>query len=343
MPIVALLVTVAVLLGACRGDGAGAAEAENTEARTETSAQAQAAIEALSAQLAETPEDASLYARRGQIYADNDVLDLAIADFESSIRYDSNVAEVWHALADAQLDNLRSREALATMIYAGSQFKDRVPTLLKLAEFQLILRRHDDAVATLERAGRADPTEGEVFFMLGQVLEDQDSTATAEPIQAYERAVELNPDLLDAWLRIAELYARRGNPIAERYYETATEIDRSNPLPARMLADYYAAQDRLADAVAAYDRAIALDPQYAEALYNSGLVLLDMDSVARAQRQFELATQVAPDYVEARYYLGVALELLGNGPGARRAYEEALRMAPGFKLAEDAIARLGTN
>ena len=318
------------------------AEANGQSADGGPTAEAQAAIARLTARLSDEPEDAAAFAERGQIYYENQVLDRAISDLTQSIRFDSTRPEVWHLLADAQLDNLRSRDAINTMVYASARFSDRMATLLKLAEFQYIVKRYDDAMATLERAGRLDKNEAEVFFMLGQVLQERDTSDTASPIDAYERAAELNPDLLDAWLQLGTLHERRGNRIAERYLKTATTVARDNPLPYRMLADYYSRQNRLAEAVAAYDDAIRLDPQYAEALYNSGLVLLDMDSVGRAARQFDLAVQVAPSYVDAHYYRGVALELQGERQRARQAFQQALNLAPEFTAAREAIARLQT-
>ena len=236
------------------------------------------------------------------------------------------------------MDNLRSREALNTMIYASSRFKDRIPTLLKLAEFQFIVQKHDDALATLDRAVKVDPNEGEVFFMIGEVLSEVGDTARA--INSYQRATELNPDILDAWLALGLLFETRGNSIAERYFKTATAIDRDQAIPYRMLADYYSRQNRLPEAIEQYDEAIKRDPQYQEAFYNSGLVFLDMDSLTKAKAQFDRAVKVKPTYVEARYYQGVALELQGNVQAARQAYQQALNIAPSFTSAQQAIERL---
>ncbi len=325
----------------CGHDGDASAGAPSAaEPVPGASAEALAAIDKLTARLADDPEDAAALAERGRIFYDNEILDRAIVDLTQSIRFDSTKPEVWHLLADAQLDNLRSREAINTMIYASSRFPERMATLLKLAEYQLIVKRYDDALATLERAGRLDKNEAEVFFMLGEVLRESDTTETASPIKAYERAAELDPRLTDAWLQLGTLHERRGNKIAERYLVTATNVDRDNPLPYRMLADYYSRKGRLAEAVAAYDEAIRLEPQYAEALYNSGLVLLDMDSVPRALQQFDMAVQVSPTYVDARYYQGVALELQGFTERARQSYQQALNMAPEFAAAREALARL---
>ena len=340
-PLPLLLASVlAALLLACDGTApeAPAGPTSPTAPRTE----AEAAILALTERLEADSTDVEALALRGRLYYESGVLDAAIDDLRRAIRLDSTEPDRWHLLADAQLDNLRSRDAINTMIYAASRFKERMPTLLKLAEFQYIVKRYDDALATLERAGRLNKNEPEVFFMLGQVLQEQDTSRAgqAKAIDAYERAAELNPDLVDAWLQLGLLHEARGNSIAERYLKTATAIQRDSALPYRMLADYYARQSKLAESVAAYDEAIARDPQYAEALYNSGLVLLDMDSVERAARQFETAVAVAPTYTDAHYYRGVASELRGQPARAREAYEQALRLAPDFQAARDALSRL---
>ena len=327
-----------LLLAACGPEAPAPAAPSQAPPATE----AEAAIRALTERIAADSTDAEALALRGRLYYDNGVLDAAIDDLRRAITLDSTNADDWHLLADAQLDNLRSRDAITTLIYASTRFRDRMATLLKLAEFQFIVKRYDDALATLERAGRLDKNEAEVFFMLGEVLREQDTTRAgqARAIDAYERAAELDPDLVDAWLQLGTLHEARGNSIAERYFRTATTVQRDSALPFRMLADYYARQSKLAESVAAYDEAIRRAPQYADALYNSGLVLLDMDSVDRAARQFDTAVEVAPTYVDAHYYRGVASELQGDISRARAAYEQALRIAPDFEAAQDALRRL---
>jgi len=304
----------------------------------EPQSEEQVAVSQLTAALADDPDNAELYAERGAIFLENGVYDRAIIDFKRSLERDSSRVAVWHLLADAQMDNLRSREALNTMIFASSRFKERVPTLLKLAELQFIVKQHDDALATLDRAVRVDPNEGEIFFMIGEVLREKGDTVRA--INSYQRATELNPKILDAWLALGTLFEAKGNSIAERYFKTATAIDRKAAIPYRMLADYYSRQDRLPEAIKLYDEAINRDPQYDEAFYNSGLVYLDMDSLVKAKQQFDRAVEVRPGYVEARFYQGVALELQGNIAGARTAYQQALNLAPSFTNAQQALERL---
>lgn len=335
MPRPRLLALAALALTtACRPDPPAPAPPPPTGALT----QEQRAVRELTDALAAAPGDPDLLARRGELYYANGVYDLAAADLAAALRADSSRPAVWHLLADAQLDGLRSREALNTMIYAASRFKERVPTLLKLAEFQYLLQRHDDALATLDRVVKVDAGEAEAFFMIGQVLAETGDTARA--INAYVRATELDADLLDAYLSLGVLHEGLGNAIAERYFAAATAVDRDNPVPYRMRADYYARQGRLPEAAAAYDEAIALDPRLAEAFFNSGLVLLDMDSLARAEGQFARAAAIRPGYPEAHYYLGVARELRGDPTGARAGYQQALNLRPDDPRAREALERL---
>ena len=338
----AVALALAILALAACGDGGApaddAAGAAAAAAAAEQLSDAQVAVRRLTRALEDKPGDPDLLAERGAMYYENGVYDRAIADFEASIRSDSTRPEVWHLLADAQLDGLRSREGLNTMIFASARFDGRMATQLKLAEFQYILRDYDNALVTLDRAAQLDAGEGEVFFMLGQVFRERGDTARA--INAYQRATELDADLLDAWLQLGGLHDALGNPIAERYYNTAVAVARDDATPYRMRADYYARNDRLAEAVGGYDEAIARDAREAEFFYNSALVLMDMDSLARATAQLDRAIALRPTFAQAHFYRGVAAELAGDFGGAATRYQQALNLRPGLTVAEEALSRV---
>jgi len=337
-----------VMLVACGGDADPATlDERNPEAgsapfgKTSDAVAAQQAVATLTAAIEASPTDPELYARRGEVYYTSDVYDRAAADLRASLKLDSTNPAVWHLLADAQLDGLRSREALNTMIYASARFKERMGTQLKLAEYQYLLQQYDDALVTLDRAASIDENEPEVYFMLGQVFSESGDTLRA--VNAYTRATELNADLLDAWLSLGILHEAQGRAVAERYFDAAIAVDRDNAVPYRMRADYLARQDRLAEAVAGYDEAIARDPRLAEAFFNSGLVLIDMDSLSRAAGQFDRATALRPTYAEAHYFRGVASELQGNLQDAQQRYQQALNIQPQYEQARYALEQLHPN
>ncbi len=296
-------------------------------------------IESLNAQIEKTPNNPALYAQRGQLYYQLGGMDEAIADFKHALQLDSNQVEYWHQLADAYLDYYQSYNALKTMEWAAAKFPQRIPTLLKLAEFQLILKKYEAALRTLERIRKIDPLHTEMFYMFGLVFKEMGKTEQA--INAFQSAVEQDADHLDAWLELGQLFAQQKNPIAMRYFDNALRIDAANVMvlhaKAYALANYF---DEVEQALEIYRKISRIDPQYPDAYYNAGLLLLDLHKPDEALKQFDLAVQVHPAFKEAWYYRGVAHELLGQLAAAKTDYENALNFDPDWETARQALARI---
>ncbi len=297
-------------------------------------------IESLTKEIEKDPQNPELYARRGQMYYQLGGMDEAIADFEQALQLDSGNAQYWHQLADAYLDYYQSYKALKTMEWAAAEFPDRIPTLLKLAEFQLILKEYEGALRTLERIRKIDPLHTEMFYMFGLVFKEMGKTGQA--INAFQSAVEQDADHLDAWLELAQLFAEQKNPIALRYFDNALRIDTANVMvlhaKAYALANRF---DRVEEALEIYRKISRIDPQYADAYYNAGLLLLDLDQPDEARKQFDLAVKVHPAFPEAWYYRGVASELLGDPASAKNDYHNALNFDPDWEAPREALQRLG--
>jgi TolB-like protein/Flp pilus assembly protein TadD len=130
---------------------------------------------------------------------------------------------------------------------------------------------------------------------------DSESAAETERLQkqslaAAERAVQIAPDL-------AEAYQARG--MTRR----------------RFLWDWAAAQEDL-------DRALALDRNNAEALWNQGFQLAMLGRLREGIASLERATQVEPLSVEAWRWLGFVYLATGERVRARKALVRALEIAP---------------
>ncbi len=86
---------------------------------------------------------------------------------------------------------------------------------------------------------------------------------------------------------------------------------------------------RRTDARAHFVRALELNPNYAEAHFNLGLIVLrEPGGTAAAAGHFARAVEITPRYAEAHYYLGNSLRELGRPQEAVQQYEEALRLKP---------------
>ena len=112
-----------------------------------------------------------------------------------------------------------------------------------------------------------------------------------------------------------------------------------------ILAEALASQDRSDDAIASYQRAIKLDPDYAEAYGGAGRVLFNAGRIRDAAKALRPAVILAPDGVPGLAGLGASLSRLGHHQAAIVLLERASRLdrkdARLFIELGDACARLG--
>jgi tetratricopeptide (TPR) repeat protein len=95
-----------------------------------------------------------------------------------------------------------------------------------------------------------------------------------------------------------------------------------------------------AAAMAAYRRALALEPAHPDANLNLGRLLHEAGNLVAAEAHYRAATEAAPAHAGARYNLGVVLEDLKRWTPAIAAYREALRLDDRLAAAHFNLARL---
>src|SRR4029079_11281231 len=165
-------------------------------------------------------------------------------------------------------------------------------------------------VPSRERLARAVPFAGTFYSPLplrnylpyGRELLDQGLEAAA--VIAFERAADANPGASTLY-RLGTLLAKTG--------ETAR-------------------------ARAAFERALALQPDLAEANNDLGALLAQGGDLDAAISRFRGALASTPEYPDALNNLGYALLLTGHDQEARALYEKALALQPDFP---EALHHLG--
>ena len=90
---------------------------------------------------------------------------------------------------------------------------------------------------------------------------------------------------------------------------------------------------RFDEALAAFDQAIDLKPDSAEAWYNGANCFFDMGRLAEALEAYNQALMLQPDHALAHYNRGNALYLLQCPADALAAYENAIALKPDLALA----------
>src|SRR5208282_1529298 len=75
------------------------------------------------------------------------------------------------------------------------------------------------------------------------------------------------------------------------------------------------------EALASFDRALAVQPDYADALANRGITLNQLKRFEEAIESFERAQAIRPDYAEAHWYGSLCRLLLGDMDRGWQKYE----------------------
>ena len=123
--------------------------------------------------------------------------------------------------------------------------------------------------------------------------------------------MSLDPGLLNARLYLATAYAQQYIPGADTEdnnkmgqqaideYKSVLERDPKNINSVKGIAYLYLQMKKFEDALKSYDRALLINPGYAQGHYNRGIVLQQLRRLHEALASYDCALAVEPEYTEA--------------------------------------------
>jgi len=89
-------------------------------------------------------------------------------------------------------------------------------------------------------------------------------------------------------------------------------------------------QGKLEEAIKAYSKALTIKPDNADAYHNMGITLKDQGKLEEAIKAYSKALAIKPDYADAYYNMGITLKDQGKLEEAIEAYNKALAIEPDF-------------
>jgi Tfp pilus assembly protein PilF len=187
------------------------------------------------------------------------------------------------------------------------------------------LRRHEDALASFDRAIALRPDHAEPYYNRARLLAGLQRQE--EALASYDRAIALRPDYAEAHYNRANVLAglrRHADALAGYDRAIALKPDHAEAYANRghVLADLR----RYAEALASHDRAIALKPDYADAYVNRGVVLARLQRHAEALANVDRAIALQPDDAEAYFNRGRLLADLQRQQEALVSYDRAIAL-----------------
>ena len=296
------------------------------------------AIEALSQKIKDAPNEARLYGQRAKVYYDNEGYDEAIVDLTKALSFDSSNVDYLHLLSDVHMDYYQSRKAIDIMKLAAKYHPRRIPTLLKLAELQMIVKKHMPSLKTIDQILKINAQNTDAYFLMGMNFRAMGDKNRA--INSLQTVVENDPDYLDAWIILAQLFESLDKPIAIKYFDNALRVDSTSVEALTAKGNYLANQGKFLKAIKVLKKIHQYAPQKADAYYNIGLAYLEIDSIEQAYTNFNIVVNTSPTDYMAYFCRGLTLAQKGDINGAKKDYQQALNLKPNFEKAKTALLEL---
>jgi len=215
-------------------------------------------------------------------------------------------------------------------------------TLLGLADLRAEQKRFEEAEEYFERARKLDPRDPMTLQDIAEWLRERGRDD--EALGLYREVLEIDPDYAFAYAGMAHALFN-----LERYEEVVEAVDRSLSLdpdphttpPRHVLKGRaYREMGRVEDALAQYERALAVDPGYRTALEQLATERFGQERYTEALELLRRLAEAYPDNAQYHYNIGAALYFLGEFEQALGAFERALAANPALEAARDSVERL---
>ncbi|HTC36708.1 MAG TPA: FG-GAP-like repeat-containing protein [Bryobacteraceae bacterium] len=202
---------------------------------------------------------------------------------------------------------------------------------------------YEQAEASFRVALRDDPSSAEAQYGLGSVYLKQDKNAEAR--SSFERTLKLTasyPDTVpNAWNNLGLLATREGRTSdAIAHFQEALRVSPDYWIALENLGNAYRQQRQWDDARAALERAVAGRPKDPEANYSLAMVYAQTDDTELAYQYLQRALTLRPAYPEALNNLGILYLRTRRRDEAVAKFEECISVAPGFDQSYLNLARV---
>ena len=197
------------------------------------------------------------------------------------------------------------------------------------AEFYEKVGQVAEAMALLEKAAAARPSDGDLTIALSGVYRRADNLAKAEGILNHRLGID--PTDYAVRSALAALYLQQ-----ERYEDAIPQLTRlvaerpSDPSPLNNLAWLYQQRGELATARELAERAFMIAPRTASIDDTLGWILLAQGAADQAITYLSAANLSAPQNPAIRYHLAVALYRVGRSTDAQAMLESLLGSGVSF-------------
>jgi tetratricopeptide (TPR) repeat protein/capsular polysaccharide biosynthesis protein len=266
------------------------------------------------------------YIRQAQVYLNRGKLTEAIDFCKRAIELQPFSPSAYTTLGEileAQGDPTAARDAFVQALEISPQFFLAHAYLGQLySEYWWL----DEAVFHYRKALDLKPDWAELHYNLGNVVHKQGNLLGA--IDCYRKAIALKPDYVLAFYNLAVVLDENNQLEAaiDNYRQVIAlkpdYVEAYSNLGCTLVKD-----DRIPEAIEIYQAGIAIKSDWATLYNNLGQVLLDKNP-DRAIAAYQRAIELEPDLVLAHYNLGKAWQIQGEHSAAVACFDRVVELNP---------------
>ncbi|HBC40956.1 MAG TPA: hypothetical protein DCZ88_03375 [Pseudanabaena sp.] len=301
----------------------------------------------------ESPET---YLKFGDRYLADNNLPLAIKNYQRALAINSEFAAAHERIGSIYHQQGNFMEAIASFSKAVQLDPQSLESQLGLGNAYQQMGWSELAITHFQKALELHPDRflAEYHCKLGDSLKERGRLADA--IASYERAILLNPNYVDGYRAIAQVYFQSNDPDAVNTIYKRAENHSSELLQA---VDYNALgvaylqkissidsvqespkEELERNAITCFEKSIQIDPSYADAHCNLGSTFYRRDQLKDAVLAYKEAIEIDPNFAQPYFNLGLVLNNIGKFDEAIACFQSAVNLVPSWAEAHQYLGIL---
>jgi predicted O-linked N-acetylglucosamine transferase (SPINDLY family) len=220
--------------------------------------------------------------------------DVAEQTYREVLKSDKRNADALHLLGVIALQAKREQEA-ADLINKAIMIRPQAEFFINLSQAYKGLGRLAECVSACRRAVQLNPNVPEAWNNLGSALKDQNQPA--EAVAAFERAIQLRPTYASAFNNLGNALSQLERfAEAERAFRRSLELNPNDHSTWSNLGFMLGSNGRLDEAVALCTRAIQIKPDFVAGYMNLGTAYHQQGKLDEGNNAYRRGAAIDPNH-----------------------------------------------
>ena len=274
------------------------------------------------------PKHAPTYLQLGEIYYREDLKDKAIEHYKRAVELDPELKNYFiDQLEQYQAGLLGVTEAKVLLDKSLAINPNDAVAHFNYAKIEEDSGDTDAAISHYESAIQNDPQYLDTYMPLGDLYYDKGYPEKATSM--YRQAIELKPDLEKYFFEQGEWHLK--NKMfdgAVKNFEKYIMLYQQDAEARYLLGRSFAEMGNPDKALRQYEDAIKINPQHKDALYQSAMIYRQKKAPEKALNVLVKLISIAPDNVDAHYMMALSHLELNHSDEARQSFQKTTELNP---------------